>query len=66
VVEQPEAAWPENTSIIDGLRNNVLEWDLDEPTSFVTVSSEIYPGLAMYFERDAERWLTAVRGEWLD
>jgi hypothetical protein len=65
-VEQPEAAWPENTSIIDGLRGNALEWDLDDPTSFVTVSSELYLELSPYFEQDAEQWLAALRDDWLD
>jgi hypothetical protein len=65
VVKQPEAAWPDSDSIA-GLRNNALDWDLDDPESFVTVSSEIYRELGPHYDQEAQEWLAPLRADWLD
>jgi hypothetical protein len=66
VINQPEAAWPDTAGIITGLRNNAVEWDLDDPASFVTVSSEIYHELAPHYDQETQEWLAALRADWLD
>jgi len=66
VIEQPEAAWPETSGIIAALRNNAVEWDLDDPASFVTVSSEIYRELGPHYDQETQEWLAALSADWLD
>ncbi len=60
VIDQPEAAWPETADIIAGLRNNALDWDLDDPASFVTVSSEIYHELGPHYDQETQEWLAEL------
>lgn len=63
VIEQPQAAWPETAGIIAGLRNNAVEWDLDDPASLVTVSSEIYRELEPLYDQDTQQWLAAFSAD---
>jgi hypothetical protein len=66
VIDQPEAAWPETAGIIAGLRNNAVEWELDDPASFVIVSSEIYRELGPHYDQETQEWLAALSADWLD
>ena len=64
VEEAHHAAYPEGPGLPAGFRQIQSEWDLGEAACFVTVSSELYPQLELYYENDARAWLEHFRIEW--